>query len=102
MTKTPQIDFDKVLGMKDSATDTRGEWLTSVVMDKGSIAEYASPAELLRDHKSKFYAVSFRVLSLGGSGADPFQLCKATGRTEFAKLKAMAKEAEQERTHRRK
>jgi hypothetical protein len=27
-------------------------------MDKGSIAEFASPADLLRDHKSKFYAVS--------------------------------------------
>lgn len=27
-------------------------------MDKGNIAEFASPAELLRDHKSKFYAVS--------------------------------------------
>lgn len=36
-----KIDFDKVL-----------------VMDKGAIAEFASPAELLRNHKSKFYAVS--------------------------------------------
>jgi hypothetical protein len=26
-------------------------------MDKGNIAEFASPAELLRDHRSKFYAV---------------------------------------------
>lgn len=36
-----KIDFDKVL-----------------VMDKGAIAEFASPAELLRNHKSKFYLVS--------------------------------------------
>lgn len=35
------IDYDKVL-----------------VMDQGKIAEYASPAELLRDEISKFYAVS--------------------------------------------
>jgi hypothetical protein len=33
-------------------------------MDRGHIAEFASPAELLRDHKSKFYAVSRR-----GSGS---------------------------------
>nr|XP_019043546.1 ATP-binding cassette transporter [Kwoniella bestiolae CBS 10118]OCF22476.1 ATP-binding cassette transporter [Kwoniella bestiolae CBS 10118] len=54
------IDFDKVL-----------------VMDQGRIAEFASPAELLRDHKSKFYA-----------------LCKATGRTEFKTLKELAMQAE--------
>jgi ABC-type multidrug transport system fused ATPase/permease subunit len=35
------IDFDRVL-----------------VMDKGRVAEFASPAELLRNHKSRFYAVS--------------------------------------------
>jgi ABC-type multidrug transport system fused ATPase/permease subunit len=57
------IDFDKVL-----------------VMDRGRVSEYASPAELLRDHKSKFYA-----------------LCKATGKTEFKNLKAMAIEAERKR-----
>ncbi|WWD20306.1 hypothetical protein CI109_104782 [Kwoniella shandongensis] len=57
------IDFDKV-----------------IVMDRGHIAEYASPAELLRDHKSKFYA-----------------LCKATGRTEFGNLKTLAMEAERKR-----
>ncbi|KAK8849677.1 hypothetical protein IAR55_005012 [Kwoniella newhampshirensis] len=57
------IDFDKVM-----------------VMDQGHIAEFASPAELLRDHKSKFYA-----------------LCKATGRTEFGNLKTMAMEAERKR-----
>ncbi|KAE8542519.1 hypothetical protein D1P53_001298 [Cryptococcus gattii VGV] len=58
------IDFDKVL-----------------VMDRGNIAEFASPADLLRDHKSKFYS-----------------LCKATGRTEFKNLKEMALEAERKRT----
>ncbi|WVF68276.1 hypothetical protein IAT40_003041 [Kwoniella sp. CBS 6097] len=57
------IDFDKVL-----------------VMDQGRIAEFASPAELLRDHRSKFYS-----------------LCKATGRTEFKNLKALAMEAERKR-----
>jgi len=30
----------------------------NVVMDQGRIAEFASPAELLRDHKSMFYAVN--------------------------------------------
>ncbi|KAK4686614.1 hypothetical protein P7C73_g3512, partial [Tremellales sp. Uapishka_1] len=58
------IDFDKVL-----------------VMDRGQVSEYASPAELLRDHKSKFYA-----------------LCKATGRMEFKNLKEMAVAAERKRT----
>lgn len=58
------IDFDKVL-----------------VMDRGNIAEFASPADLLRDHKSRFYS-----------------LCKATGRTEFKNLKEMASEAERKRT----
>ncbi|WWD04597.1 hypothetical protein V865_002668 [Kwoniella europaea PYCC6329] len=57
------IDFDKVL-----------------VMDQGRIAEFASPAELLRDHKSKFYA-----------------LCKATGRTEFKNLKELAMQAERKK-----
>ncbi|WWC73697.1 uncharacterized protein I206_107669 [Kwoniella pini CBS 10737] len=57
------IDFDKVL-----------------VMDQGRIAEYASPADLLRNHKSKFYS-----------------LCKATGRTEFKNLKTMAIEAERKK-----
>lgn len=57
------IDFDKVL-----------------VMDRGNIAEFASPADLLRDHKSRFYS-----------------LCKATGRTEFKNLKEMALEAERKR-----
>ncbi|WVO13896.1 hypothetical protein L204_101520 [Cryptococcus depauperatus] len=57
------IDFDKVL-----------------VMDQGNIAEFDSPAELIRDHKSRFYA-----------------LCKATGRTEFRNLKNMAIEAEKKR-----
>ena len=31
-------------------------------MDRGSVAEFASPAELLRDHKSKFYGVGRAVL----------------------------------------
>jgi ABC-type multidrug transport system fused ATPase/permease subunit len=57
------IDFDRVL-----------------VMHRGSIAEYASPAALLRDHKSRFYA-----------------LCKATGKTEFANLRQMAFAAEEKR-----
>ena len=57
------IDFDKVL-----------------VMDRGSIAEFASPAELLRDHNSKFY-----------------KLCKATGRSEFKTLKELAAAAERKR-----
>lgn len=50
-------------------------------MDRGNIVEYASPAELLRDHKSRFYA-----------------LCKATGKAEFKELKTMASEAERSRT----
>ncbi|KAL1411123.1 hypothetical protein Q8F55_002073 [Vanrija albida] len=57
------IDFDKVL-----------------VMHRGSIAEYASPAELLRDHRSRFYG-----------------LCKATGKTEFKNLKELAFAAEKRR-----
>lgn len=58
------IDFDKVL-----------------LLDKGRICEYASPAELLRDHKSRFYA-----------------LCRATGRSEFKNLKEMALAAEKRRS----
>ncbi|KAJ9112544.1 hypothetical protein QFC19_000559 [Naganishia cerealis] len=54
------IDYDKVL-----------------VMDKGHIAEYDSPEALLKDHKSKFYA-----------------LCKATGNAEFKNLRRMAAQAE--------
>ncbi|BEI79510.1 hypothetical protein CcaverHIS002_0100390 [Cutaneotrichosporon cavernicola] len=57
------IDFDKVL-----------------VMHRGTIAEYASPAELLRDTKSRFYA-----------------LCRATGRNEFRHLREAALAAEQRR-----
>jgi ABC-type multidrug transport system fused ATPase/permease subunit len=57
------IDFDKVL-----------------VMHRGSIAEYASPAELLRNSKSRFYA-----------------LCRATGKTEFANLRQLAFDAEARR-----
>ncbi|WVQ79183.1 hypothetical protein IAT38_001279 [Cryptococcus sp. DSM 104549] len=57
------IDFDKVL-----------------VMDQGHIREFASPAELLRRHDSKFYS-----------------LCKATGRTEFKNLKGLAFDAERRR-----
>lgn len=49
-------------------------------MDQGRIAEYASPAALLRNHKSRFYS-----------------LCKATGRAEFKKLKQMAMDAERKR-----
>jgi hypothetical protein len=60
-------------------------------MDKGNIAEFASPAELLRNHKSKFYAVS--VIYLGRIWL-MMQLCKATGKTEFQNLKEMAKAAE--------
>ena len=51
-----QIDFDKVLGEQGSPKRRQGTALTSV-MDRGSVAEFASPAELLRDHKSKLYAV---------------------------------------------
>ncbi|KAJ9123263.1 hypothetical protein QFC22_001460 [Naganishia vaughanmartiniae] len=57
------IDYDKVL-----------------VMDKGYIAEYDSPATLLKDHNSKFYA-----------------LCRATGNAEFKNLRRMAAEAEARR-----
>lgn len=57
------IDFDKVL-----------------VMHRGAIAEYAAPAELLRDPKSRFYG-----------------LCRATGRSEFRNLRKMAFEAERRR-----
>lgn len=57
------IDFDKVL-----------------LLDKGSICEYASPADLLRNSKSRFYA-----------------LCRATGRSEFKNLKEMALAAEKRR-----
>ncbi|KAJ9107494.1 hypothetical protein QFC21_000949 [Naganishia friedmannii] len=57
------IDYDKVL-----------------VMDKGHIAEYDSPATLLKDHHSKFYA-----------------LCRATGNAEFKNLRRMAAEAEARR-----
>jgi ABC-type multidrug transport system fused ATPase/permease subunit len=59
------IDFDKVL-----------------VMHRGTIAEYASPAELLRDTKSRFYA-----------------LCRATGRSEFKHLRELAFAAERRRTN---
>ncbi|EIW71535.1 hypothetical protein TREMEDRAFT_42903 [Tremella mesenterica DSM 1558] len=58
------IDFDKVL-----------------VMDKGRLVEFSSPAELLRNPKSRFYA-----------------LCKATGKTEFKNLKRMATEAERRKS----
>lgn len=58
-----QIDYDKVL-----------------VMDKGSIMEYDSPAVLLRDKESRFYA-----------------LCKASGPSEFKSLRHMANEAERRR-----
>jgi ABC-type proline/glycine betaine transport system ATPase subunit len=58
-----QIDYDKVL-----------------VMDKGSIMEYDSPAELLRDKRSRFYS-----------------LCKATGPSEFKALRHMAIQAERRR-----
>ncbi|GMK55034.1 hypothetical protein CspeluHIS016_0200900 [Cutaneotrichosporon spelunceum] len=57
------IDFDKVL-----------------VMHRGTIAEYASPAELLRDTRSRFYS-----------------LCRATGRSEFKHLREAAFEAERRR-----
>jgi len=64
-------------------------------MDKGNIAEFASPAELLRDHKSMFYAVSppFTVYLAKLT----MKLCKATGKTEFKNLKEMAKAAELEK-----
>ena len=29
-------------------------------MDQGRLAEFASPAELLRDHKSQFYSVRLK------------------------------------------
>jgi len=65
-------------------------------MDKGNIAEFASPAELLRDHKSKFYAVRCR--SHGERCIKlTKQLCKATGKTEFKNLKEMAIAAEAEK-----
>lgn len=49
-------------------------------MDKGHIVEYDSPATLLKDHSSKFYA-----------------LCRATGNAEFRNLRRMAAEAEARR-----
>ena len=64
-------------------------------MDQGRIAEFASPAELLRDHHSKFYSV--RNLLRCQCRADFAQLCKATGRSEFKNLKTMAIEAERKR-----
>ncbi|GAA6024648.1 hypothetical protein JCM8202_000420 [Rhodotorula sphaerocarpa] len=51
------IDFDKVL-----------------LLDKGRLIEYESPAKLLEDPASRFYA-----------------LCRATGKREFAILKKMSK-----------
>lgn len=51
------IDFDKVL-----------------LLDKGRLIEYESPAKLLDDPTSRFYA-----------------LCRATGKKEFAILKKMSK-----------
>lgn len=81
-----QIDFDTVL-----------------VMDQGRIAEYASPAELLRDHKSRFYSVSMLLslclcaLPLGDSILTRQQLCRATGKVEFRNLKRLAMEAERKR-----
>lgn len=51
------IDFDKIL-----------------LLDKGKLIEFDSPAKLLEDPTSRFYA-----------------LCRATGRKEFAILKKMSK-----------
>ncbi|GAA6040411.1 hypothetical protein NBRC10512_001368 [Rhodotorula toruloides] len=51
------IDFDKIL-----------------LLDKGKLIEFESPAKLLEDPTSRFYA-----------------LCRATGRKEFAILKKMSK-----------
>jgi hypothetical protein len=51
-----QIDFDKVIGKYGARGKASGS--CNVVMDQGRIAEFASPAELLRDHKSMFYAVN--------------------------------------------
>lgn len=51
------IDFDKVL-----------------LLDKGRLIEYESPAKLLDEPTSRFYA-----------------LCRATGKKEFAILKKMSK-----------
>ena len=50
------IDFDKIL-----------------VMDKGHVMEFASPAELLNDPTSRFHA-----------------LCRSSGKAEFRILKKMA------------
>jgi ABC-type multidrug transport system fused ATPase/permease subunit len=44
-----------------------------MVLDQGKLVEFDSPAKLLADSNSKFYA-----------------LCKATGKKEFAQLKKMA------------
>jgi ABC-type multidrug transport system fused ATPase/permease subunit len=44
-----------------------------MVLDQGRLKEFDRPAVLLADHASAFY-----------------QLCKATGKEEFAQLKKMA------------
>ncbi|WVR08054.1 hypothetical protein IAU60_005100 [Kwoniella sp. DSM 27419] len=81
---TASIDFTKTIReeFSDSTILTIAHRIHTIVlvMDQGRIAELASPAELLRDHKSKFYS-----------------LCKATGKTEFKNLKAMAMAAERNR-----
>lgn len=45
-----------------------------LLLDKGRLIEYESPAKLLEDPASRFYA-----------------LCRATGKKEFAILKKMSK-----------
>lgn len=74
-------------------------------MDKGHIMEFSSPAALLRDHKSWFYAVcclAFREVKRQAHCPITFaillpQLCKATGPLEFDSLCHLAKEAERRR-----
>lgn len=50
-----------------------GNFVQVMLLDQGRIAEYDTPATLLSNPQSKFYA-----------------LCKATGKEEFAVLKKMA------------
>lgn len=52
-----------------------------MLLDQGRLAEFDRPSVLLANPNSKFYA-----------------LCKSTGKTEFAILQRMAKEAAEKAT----
>lgn len=45
-------------------------------MDQGRIAEFASPAELLRDQKSQFYAVHIHLIWPRGPADYDFSFAK--------------------------